>query len=79
MNFFLIACAGKLHTRREISTRKLCVSCRFIKISVWSTRHLLSELVFVVVLFGITQIFAYQQDLKMDAMEAELDADSAVD
>ena len=36
-------------------------------------------LVFVVVLFGITQIFAYQQDLKMDAMEAELDGDSAVD
>lgn len=36
-------------------------------------------LVFVVILFGITQIFAYQQDLKMDAMEAELDGNSAMD
>ena len=36
-------------------------------------------LIVVVILFGITQIFAYQQDLKMDAMEAELDGNSAVD
>jgi len=26
----------------------------------------------VVILLGITQIFAYQQDVKMDALEAEL-------
>ena len=36
-------------------------------------------LIVVVIFFGITQIFAYQQDLKMDAMEAELDGNSAVD
>ena len=36
-------------------------------------------LIVVVILFGITQIFAYQQDLKMDAMEAELNGDGAVD
>ena len=36
-------------------------------------------LIVVVILFGITQIFAYQQDLKMDAMEAELDGKGAVD
>ena len=36
-------------------------------------------LIVVVILFGITQIFAYQRDLKMDAMEAELDGNSAVD
>ena len=36
-------------------------------------------LIVVVILFGITQVFAYQQDLKMDAMEAELDGGSAVD
>ena len=36
-------------------------------------------LVFVVILFGITQIFAYQQDLKMDAMEAELYGDNSED
>ena len=36
-------------------------------------------LIVVVILFGITQIFAYQQDLKMDALEAELDGNSAVD
>ena len=36
-------------------------------------------LIVVIILFGITQIFAYQQDLKMDAMEAELDGNSAVD
>ena len=36
-------------------------------------------LIVVVILFGITQIFAYQQDLKMDAMGAELDGKGAVD
>ena len=36
-------------------------------------------LIVVIILFGITQIFAYQQDLEMDAMEAELDRNSAVD
>ena len=36
-------------------------------------------LIVVVILFGITQIFADQQDLKMDAMEAELDGKGAVD
>jgi len=36
-------------------------------------------LIVVIILFGITQIFAYQQDLKMDAMEAELDGKGAVD
>ena len=36
-------------------------------------------LVVVVILFGITQIFAYQQDLKMDAMEAELHGDNSED
>ena len=36
-------------------------------------------LVVVVILFGITQILAYQQDAKMDAMEAELNGDSAMD
>ena len=36
-------------------------------------------LIVLIVLLGITQIFAYQQDLKMDAMEAELDGNSAVD
>lgn len=31
----------------------------------------------VVILFGITQIFAYQQDAKMDALEAELNGPEA--
>ena len=41
------------------------------------TEQMGQALVVVVILFGITQIFAYQQDLKVDAMEAELHGDSA--
>jgi hypothetical protein len=45
---------------------------------VWNRLSKWDKALFVVViLFGITQIFAYQQDLNMDAMEAELHGDSA--
>lgn len=37
------------------------------KLSRWD-----KALFIVIILFGISQIFAYQQDLKMDALEAEL-------
>ena len=39
----------------------------------WNTLGKWDKALFIVViLFGITQIFAYQQDAKMDALEAEL-------
>ena len=40
------------------------------KLSKWD-----KVLVIVVVLFGVTQLIADQQDRKMDAMEAEMAAD----
>ena len=42
------------------------------RLSTWD-----KALVVVVILFGITQIFAYQQDAKMDAMETELLGDNS--
>ena len=44
----------------------------------WSRLSKWDKALFIVVIFfGITQIFAYQQDAKMDALETELSGPEA--